>query len=71
VALFASRHCAVAGYYKQPQDRSGSTKGEEMFEEISDCGFLKRDYVQWIQVSRALPTERVKKQNGSNIDKKA
>jgi hypothetical protein len=40
--------------------------GEELFEEISDCNFLKSDYDQWIQVSRAHPTERVKQK--SNID---
>lgn len=63
VTLFASRHCTVAGYYKQPHDRPGSTKDEEIFKEISLCGFLKGDYDQWIQVSRAHTTERVNKKN--------
>ena len=61
VALFASRHRPVAGYYGHPHDGSGSTKGEESFEEFSDCKFLKSDYDQWFQVPRAHPTESLKK----------
>ena len=47
--------------YEHLHDGSGSTKGEDIFEEFSDCEFLKSDYDQWIQKSRVRPTERVKK----------
>ena len=56
VALFASRHCRVADYYEHRHDGSCSTKGEEIFEEFSDCELLQSDYDQWIPVSRTHPT---------------
>jgi hypothetical protein len=51
----------VTGYCEQLHDGSGSTKGEEIFEEFSDCEFLKSDFDQWIQVSRAHPNKKKKK----------